>query len=299
MQQNERKQIFAIPERCLSSSVETRSIKAGHITGGLGEYAVMLPDEHIIGCGPPEIMVIPTSIDGERTTDCRWEPNSIGYTPPMVLQWSCIRDPIDSTWARISDAFFRSAAAETVDLNAVSLRHLYSVEDPVAANLTRALAGITEAGGGSEWPALVEAIGTALSVRMLQHLGANPLKGDVPYPGGLSKDRLKLVLGYVDEHICEAIRLTDMASVAHLSPFHFSRAFKKAMGIAPVRYIWKRRVECAKKHLRGAELRLAVIALECGFSSQSHMNKLFKQVTGVTPTEFLTAVRGSRRIALP
>lgn len=83
--------------------------------------------------------------------------------------------------------------------------------------------------------------------------------------------------------------MTDLAGVACLSPYHFSRSFKLALGVGPQRYIMQRRLERAKTLLRRNDQPLAWIAQEAGFSDQSHLTSLFRHEVGVTPGRFRAA----------
>ena len=71
-----------------------------------------------------------------------------------------------------------------------------------------------------------------------------------------------------------------------LSPSHFSRAFKRAVGTGPQRYTVQRRVQRAKGLLRHGGDSLAVIAVAAGFADQSHFTAVFRRETGVTPGRF-------------
>src|SRR5690348_9651948 len=62
----------------------------------------------------------------------------------------------------------------------------------------------------------------------------------------LDRARLSRVLGYIEEHLGEDITVTDLANVACLSIFHFTRAFAGTMGVPPRRYVTRRRLELAK-----------------------------------------------------
>jgi AraC family transcriptional regulator len=84
--------------------------------------------------------------------------------------------------------------------------------------------------------------------------------------------------------------LTDLAGVACLSPFHFSRSFKLALGVGPQRYIMQRRLERAKTLMRRTNQPLARIALEAGFSDQSHLSSVFRRQTGASPGRFRAAM---------
>ncbi len=68
-----------------------------------------------------------------------------------------------------------------------------------------------------------------------------------------------------------------------MSPYHFSRLFKEAVGSPPHRYVVERRVERAKDLLRRTDLPISEVAREVGFSSQSHLHFHLKRLLGATP----------------
>ncbi len=88
---------------------------------------------------------------------------------------------------------------------------------------------------------------------------------------------------YINAYLDRDIKLADLASVAGVSQFHFSRLFKQSIGISPHKYLLKERVERAKHLLKNSKLAIAEIAFQCGFNSQSHLGKSFRELTGVTP----------------
>lgn len=92
------------------------------------------------------------------------------------------------------------------------------------------------------------------------------------------------VFAFIEVNMSEPIRLQDIANAAALSPFHFSRAFKKAKGITPMRYVLICRVNAAKKMLENPDIQQASISYACGFSSDSHLCTAFKSITGMTTT---------------
>jgi AraC family transcriptional regulator len=100
-------------------------------------------------------------------------------------------------------------------------------------------------------------------------------------PRGVSR-----ALEYIDTNIGERITLDELARVAFMSQFHFSRRFAKCVGKSPMRYVCWRRIDVAKRLLRDQSIKLGDVAYRCGFSSQSHFNEAFKRHTGVTPGAF-------------
>jgi AraC family transcriptional regulator len=82
------------------------------------------------------------------------------------------------------------------------------------------------------------------------------------------------------------LTLTELAGVACLSPYHFSRSFKQTTGVGLHHYVMQRRLERAKTLMRRTNEPLALIALEAGFADQSHLNSAFRREIGVTPGQF-------------
>ena len=104
---------------------------------------------------------------------------------------------------------------------------------------------------------------------------------------GYSQPRsIRRAIEYIHANLSEDVHLEDMATAARLSPFHFAREFRKTTGLAPHRYLMRARITKVKELLWESELSLAAIADEAGFSDQSHMSKVFKRLTGLTPKTF-------------
>ena len=98
------------------------------------------------------------------------------------------------------------------------------------------------------------------------------------------------LLDYIDKHYAEDLTLEHASSMLHFSPSHFSKTFKKLMGMNYVTYLGMVRVEQAIQMLSTNQYRMIDIALECGFSNIRSFNRTFKEITGYTPTDFSTQV---------
>lgn len=282
---NKKKQhLMVLPEHLTPGRIETPEVAVRTAISVKGAFEIQLPKEHFLSIGPDTKMTVPTAYDHAPMELVEWMPGSIGYCPPGMNYSGDIIDFQKSTWVRLSDDFFRSSIGAAFDPDRLSYRSIPSVENRVASKLIKTLGRLAEDGNASEWPLLVDTISTALSVRIAQILGASVVEEQ--YPSGLPRHKLKRVLDYIDSNIQRTIRLGEMAHVAGLSAYHFSRAFRRSMNISPVQYVWRRRVEQAKELLPKADLPLIVISIECGFSSQSHFSTLFKKITGMTPLQF-------------
>lgn len=81
------------------------------------------------------------------------------------------------------------------------------------------------------------------------------------------------------------LSVSEMAASACLSPCHFSTVFKAEVGETPYNYILRRRAERAKVLLQNTRDPMAMIAIDVGFSSQSHMSTMVKRRYGITPKQ--------------
>ena len=108
-----------------------------------------------------------------------------------------------------------------------------------------------------------------------------------PYPDGLPKKKLRQAIDYIQAHLTENVSLDAMSTEVGISRFYFCRLFKQSTGTTPYQYLIKCRIERAKALLLQEKLSIADVALEVGFSNQSHLTKHFKRLVGVTPKKFL------------
>lgn len=105
--------------------------------------------------------------------------------------------------------------------------------------------------------------------------------------------RMAHVRDLIDASLDEDLSLERLATEAGISSHAFSAAFVRTFGATPHRYVVQRRIERAKELLAGTDLPIASIALQTGFSSQSHLATAFKAVVGVSPSQYRGA--GGRR----
>ena len=101
--------------------------------------------------------------------------------------------------------------------------------------------------------------------------------------GGLSgwqKLRAKQLLA---ADLNSPIALKDVATDCGISVGHFNRAFRRSTGYSPHQWLIRYRIQRAKNLLQETSSSLIAIALECGFSDQSHFTRMFMRHVGETP----------------
>jgi AraC-like DNA-binding protein len=109
------------------------------------------------------------------------------------------------------------------------------------------------------------------------------LSREHPYRGGLSPMQERRAKELLGENLAGELPLAVIASECGLSLSQFSRAFRKSVGGPPHRWVIQQRIARAKAMLRDDTMPLSQIALECGFSDQSHFTRSFSALVGVSP----------------
>jgi AraC-like DNA-binding protein len=91
---------------------------------------------------------------------------------------------------------------------------------------------------------------------------------------------------FILEHQAENLSLGQVARAVNTSTFYFCKVFKKSTGINFTDYVSRVRIEKAKNLALNPNLRISEIAFEVGFQSLTHFNRVFKKITGQSPTEY-------------
>lgn len=91
---------------------------------------------------------------------------------------------------------------------------------------------------------------------------------------------------FMEAHYADNISLKQLSRVACLSPFYFQRLFLKNKGISPHEYLVHFRIKIARKFLDEGQ-NIVGVACNTGFVDQSHFNRSFKTVVGITPGLYL------------
>jgi len=91
---------------------------------------------------------------------------------------------------------------------------------------------------------------------------------------------------FIREHQDEKLSLPQVAKAVNASTFYFCKMFRKVTGINFTDYVCRTRIEKAKNLTLNPNLRISEIAYEVGFQSLTHFNRVFKKITGDSPTEY-------------
>lgn len=140
--------------------------------------------------------------------------------------------------------------------------------------------------------AVVEAAATRLVHLILRALlGARRLPERIP-----EREGIRRAVELAEASVGEPLAVPDLARAAGLSPFHFSREFKRETGQAPRTYLRRARLERAKRLLAADDRPLTEVALECGFCSASHLATSFARAFRMPPSRYRAMLRRGRQL---
>lgn len=133
-----------------------------------------------------------------------------------------------------------------------------------------------------EW-GIAQGLGLALATVVMTHahgLIATKVRQRLELP----RDALEKITEYIDARLIDGrISARDLAKQVSLSPDHFARRFKISVGMSPMQFVLKRRVEKAHKLLATGKYNVTEAAEEVGFYDLSHMNRCFRKFFGCSP----------------
>jgi AraC family transcriptional regulator len=261
-------------------------ISASVVTCPAGE-AVWRSDYHRINChqGPDGITGTAQYDDGPMRA-IRPLANQVGFVPRGVTARINLQAPFRDIQIRQNPETYDSLLSDLVRGGAVDIRPRYAFNDPLVSRIVSTIA--SEITDGFLDRILADALNTALAVQMMRHF-VDPSKIALASSNALSRERLKRVQDYIEAHLDARLTLTELARVACLSAYHFSRSFKQTTGVGLHHYVTQRRLERAKMLLRRTNQPLAWVAQEAGFADQSHLSSTFRREIGVTPGYFRAA----------
>lgn len=90
-------------------------------------------------------------------------------------------------------------------------------------------------------------------------------------------------VAFIADHPNQAINMSEMAELCHLSSSYFSRLFNRELGENFINYVNRQKIEIAKEQLRSTNKSISQIASELGYLNTSHFINLFKRFEGTTP----------------
>lgn len=233
------------------------------------------------------------SIDGKCVHDGVATPGMVHVTKPGAAAHCLFRGPYDTLHLHVPNALIAECLNDMPVRSGIAMpADPGLIHDRATERLGRTMltAGHDD---GSLGPLFADCIGIAIVARLLSGFPEERGAGGVSR-AGLVKWRLKRAIDYVEAHLGEPIRLTDLAEAAGLTRMHFAAQFKASTGLRPHEYLLRRRIERAQEMLLVAKLSVVDIALSVGFQTQSHFTAIFARFVGQTPHAWRVAQGAGR-----
>jgi AraC family transcriptional regulator len=217
----------------------------------------------------------------------RYAPGEIDILPAELSdqweEWTASK----TLMVTLPDAVLREAAAQAgIGVANIGLDARWQLQDPQIAHIAWALNAEREA-GNPNGGLYTEFLGMALGVHL-----SGQYRATVRPRGGLARHELRNVAEYIETHLDQELPLSRLAALAGMSVSHFGAQFKKSTGLAVHEYVIQRRVERAKRLLQESPLPVSQIALDVGFSHQSHLARWMRRLLGVTPGDIRRSREG-------
>ncbi|WGF87448.1 helix-turn-helix transcriptional regulator [Marinivivus vitaminiproducens] len=237
----------------------------------------------------PDHIVLVTLQGGARhlevTTDCGHRfagPDRAGAVSfvPAGCERRLRMSGVRATWASIAirPDLVHDVAPDT------AVAPFSNIDDRFLSGLVGEMARLQAADGGLD-PLYCETMALAVASYLGRRRHGTRVAGRPP---SLPSWRLRRIADYIDSHLGEPIRIEDLASLAGVSAGHLHRSFRATLGLTPLDYVNQRRIQRAVAMLAREPAPIAAVALRVGFQSSSHFARVFRQVTGASPSQVRT-----------
>ena len=100
---------------------------------------------------------------------------------------------------------------------------------------------------------------------------------------------------FIRDHYTEELTLTRVSSAVNMSVFYFCKQFHKYTDLKFTEFVSRTRVEKATNLLLNPNVRISEVAYAVGFQSLTHFNRVFRQITGQSPTGYRAKLSGGGR----
>ena len=115
-------------------------------------------------------------------------------------------------------------------------------------------------------------------------------KDTLPSSDPIQWDYVQRALRYLQEHYAEPIYVKEVARAAGLSESRLKSVFRESLGMSCVQYLKSYRVSLAASMLGRSRHQVTEVAMAAGFETLSHFNSTFREITGMSPTEYIESI---------
>ena len=106
-----------------------------------------------------------------------------------------------------------------------------------------------------------------------------------------NSESVLLCIEFINTNFSRDISNYDIAQAGFISPYYLNSKFKDAVGMTPLQYLTKVRLQNAMAMLYNLDYTIDYVAKQCGFKNANYFTKVYKKYTNLTPSEFRTQKR--------
>ncbi len=230
----------------------------------------------------------------ERDLGGEWEASRVSLgdffltrsPAPYEMRWQAEgEEPFQVMHLYLSLPLFEKVAREVLGKAGgnVTLRDVSGGRDATLSHILSLLhQELLVEGEGSQL--FVEGLAQSLAVHLVRRYSESG--ADTPKQNALPGSKLRRAIAFMREHLDEPFDLARLARSVGMSKFHFSRLFKKSIGVSPSRHFIRQRVTKAQRLLQETDISVIEIGLTVGYSSPSHFAQIFRRETGISPSDY-------------
>ena len=247
-----------------------------------GERPERLSERHILGLWSGDIAY------GERPNGrggfepYAVNPGTVTFLPAGWIPAIRVTNSFEITLCLLESDFMQGVMSELDRQPTQELRYLPAIDDPSIRQLMTLLS-VEARQGGPSGKLYADYLAHAIAIRMFSYKGRQI--DSRRSPSALPRHLLRRVVQRMHD-LNSPLDLQILARETGYSRTHFLRMFRAATGATPHQYLLRLRVQRAQELMRRGKASLIDVAAACGFSNHAHMSRIFRQLLGVTPSDY-------------
>jgi AraC family transcriptional regulator len=188
---------------------------------------------------------------------------------------------------RIPTALIASAGEQIGRRSAsqIEIRNVFETRDPIIGHVAQILMGELDRKPHPAQTLIVDQMSFALAAHLLRSYNVFEPVVSRALPA-LTRVEVTRLTEYIEDNLDRPIGLAELAGIVNVSRFHFTRLFKRSMGVTAISFVEQCRIRRAQSLVQETAIPLSEIALMTGFSDQSHFTRRFHRQVGRTPAAF-------------
>jgi AraC family transcriptional regulator len=278
-----------LSSQAASTDAIARGVAIETYRGAQGDGPKITSDKHLLTMGLKHPSRFEIGGGANHRVSYVRQPGLLSLVPAGVLPVMRAETEFDLVACALDSGLVSALDSELQSNPKGELRLQLHFQDPAAQQLLTLLLAEAHEGFSTE-KLYTEYLAQALAVRMLyQGRQSRPATNNRD-ASALPKHVLRRIIERMRCFSCD-LSLQALANESGYSRVHFVRMFRAATGYSPHNYLLNLKLERARELLKNPSMSLIDIALDCGFSSHSHMSRLFHKLIGVTPSAYRRSLR--------